>query len=285
LKQTKKNKIPFLLRFTRWLFPKLEAFAPSLAHRYFVYIFYTPLHYKTPEKEKEIIKTAHEFSITYNNKHVQCYRWGTMGRKIMLVHGWAGRAGQFRGIIPMLLAKGFQVFAFDGPAHGRSEGKQTNLGEFADVMQKMIDVEGEFHAVISHSFGGVASLYGIAHGLPIKKLVTISSPMVAQQVLNNFLNALNGSPSTGEAFRKYLIKTYNKTFEEFSGLYLAAHLPNPIDLLLIQDENDPEVSVENAVELKKVYPAAEILLTKDLGHTRILRDESVIRNISSWLDV
>jgi pimeloyl-ACP methyl ester carboxylesterase len=272
----KKNKVPFILRFIHWFFPKLEIIAPSLAHRYFIHIFYTPLHYKTPEKEIELLKTAKEFSLTYDGKQIQCYKWGTMGPKVLLVHGWAGRAGQFRSIIPALLAKGFQPIAFDGPAHGRSQGKQTSLAEFADVIQKIIDVEGEIRGIIAHSFGGVAALYGVANGLPVKKLITISSPTLANQVLGNFLRALNGSPSTGEAFRAYLIKTYGKTFEEFSSLHLVQHLPAPIDLLLIQDKNDPEVSVENSSELKKVYPAAQIHLTEGLGHTRILRDEGVI---------
>jgi len=74
----------------------------------------------------------------------------------------------------------------------------------------------------------------------------------------------------------YLKKKYGKPFYEFSGIYCVKNLPGPLDLLVIQDENDPEVSVENATELKKIYPAATIHFTKGLGHTRILRDDEVI---------
>lgn len=276
-KKNKKSKEPLALRLVRWFFPKVEAIWPTLAHRYFIHIFFTPLNYRQPEKEKEVIKAAKKFSVTVNNKRVQCYRWGTMGPKVMLVHGWAGRAGQFRAIIPALLAKGFEVFAFDGPAHGASEGKQTNVMEFGSVMQQLIEQEGEFVAVIGHSFGGIAALYAISHGLNIRRLITISSPTLPSQVIRNFRNAINASEKVEGAIDVYLRKHYNKTFEDLTGgIHSVKNLPNPIELFLIQDENDPEVGVENAIEVKKVYPTADILITKGLGHTRILRDDTVI---------
>jgi pimeloyl-ACP methyl ester carboxylesterase len=276
----KKNKTPFLLKFIPWAFPKVEKIAPSLAHKYFIHLFYTPFKYKTPEKEKELIKTAHEFSVTVNDKRIQAYRWGTMGPKILLVHGWAGRAGQFRGIIPALLANGYQCVAFDGPAHGRSEGKQTTPVEFADTIKAMGD---DFHGMIAHSFGGVAALYAISTGYSIKKLINISSPTIAEQVILNFRHAVNASAAAGQAFRDHIIKTYGFPFEEISALHLVQNLPAPLDLFLIQDEQDPEVAPENAAELLRVYPSANVLFTKDLGHTRILRDEAVISSILNFV--
>lgn len=280
----KKNKVPLALKIIPWVYPKLEAIAPSLAHKYFIHLFYTPFRYQEPEKEKELIKTAHRFSVTItNNITIQCYRWGSMGPKVLLVHGWAGRAGQFRSIIPALLAKGYQCVAFDGPAHGRSDGKQTNLIEFGEAMQKIVDAEGVPEAIIAHSFGGVASMFAISRGLPVSRLITISSPTIAEQVILNYRRVLNASVAAGIAFRKHLLKKYGFTFEEVSSLHLVTLLKKPLKLLLIQDENDPEVGTENAIELKKAYPAAEILLTTGLGHTRILRDETVISRCLEFL--
>ncbi|MEJ0033062.1 MAG: alpha/beta hydrolase [Bacteroidota bacterium] len=72
--------------------------------------------------------------------------------------------------------EGFQVVAFDGPAHGESEGRQTNPVEFAEAMKKVTDIEGSISAIIAHSFGGVASLLAIQRGLPVTTLINISSP-------------------------------------------------------------------------------------------------------------
>lgn len=278
----KKNKVPLALKIIPWLYPKFEAIVPSLAHKYFIHLFYTPFHYKEPEKEKELVKTSHRFSLTVNNKRIQCYRWGTMGPKILLIHGWAGRAGQFRGIIPALLARGYQCVAFDGPAHGRSEGKQTELVDFADVINKVVEHENGVEAIIAHSFGGVATFFALSRGLHVPKLINISSPTIAEQVILNFRRALNASEKSGLAFRKHLVDTYGFTFEEVSTLHLITLVKN-LQLLLIQDEDDKEVVPENAIELKKIYPAAEVYFTKGLGHTRILRDDAVISRVLDFL--
>ena len=278
-----KNKTPFTIRFIAWLFPKLETFAPWLANRYFIYIFFTPFHYREPDKEKQFLKSAKEFRVTVDNKSVQCYRWGNKGPKLLLVHGWAGRTGQFRKMIPQFVDAGFQVIAFDGPAHGRSDGKQTNIMEFAAVMHQLSDTEGEFAGAVAHSFGGFAALYAIAHGLRIPKLVTIASPTIASQVIKNFRRAINASTKVEGAIDKHLMKKYGKPFIYFTALHSVSMLKQPLRLLHIQDQNDPDVAVENATELKNAYPAADIYLTEGLGHTRLLKEDSVIEVCTKFL--
>lgn len=278
-----KNKTPFTIRFIAWLFPKLEKVAPWLANRYFIYIFFTPFHYREPEKEKEFLKSAKDFRITVDNKNIQCYRWGSTGPKIMLIHGWAGRTGQFRKMIPEFVKAGFQVVGFDGPAHGRSDGKQTDILEFGAVMKHLNDTEGGFAGAVAHSFGGISALYAIANGLQIPRLVNIASPTIASQVIHNFRRAINASAKMEGVIDKYLMAKHGQPFKYFTGLNAVTMLKQPLRLLHIQDENDPEVGVENASELKNAYPAADIYLTKGLGHTRILKEDSVIEVCIKYL--
>jgi pimeloyl-ACP methyl ester carboxylesterase len=143
-------------------------------------------------------------------------------------------------------------------------------------MKTLVEKEGEFLGVISHSFGGIAALYAIAHGLPIPKLVTISTPTIASQVIQNFRRAINASPNVAHALDAHLVSKYGAPFKQFTGLFAVTVLKQPLELLHIQDEDDPDVSVENANELKKAYPKAIVHITKGLGHTRTLKDEGVI---------
>lgn len=281
--KNKKNQTPLAIRLVKWLFPKLEKIAPSLANRYFIHIFFTPFHYNEPGKEREFLKTSKTFEITAANKRVQCYRWGTSGPKILLVHGWAGRTGQFREIIPRLIEAGFQVIAFDGTAHGRSEGRQTSVPEFSTIIKQVIHTEGEFAGVIGHSFGGIASLYAIAHGNDIPKLVMISSPTLPLQVINNFRRAIDASPNVASALDDYHIRNFGKPFSDFAGINSIKLITKPFSILVVQDVEDPEVAPENATELQKVYPAARVHFVTGLGHTRILRDEGVISTCLEFL--
>jgi pimeloyl-ACP methyl ester carboxylesterase len=278
----KKNKTPFLLRLVQWIYPKLERIFPSIAHRFFITIFFTPLNYSVPAKEKTIEKQANKFTLQLEGKTIQCYSWGA-GPAVLLVHGWAGRATQFRKVISALVAENFRVIGFDGPAHGRSQGRSTNITEFEAVLKMIYHQVAVPEAIIAHSFGGGAVLYAAANGLAVRKLINIASPTIGDEIIQTYLTTINASPATGRFFKSYVLKTTGKPFDEFTALYFIRHVPHDLKLLLVHDENDPEVSINHAVELMKLYPQAELVRTRGLGHTRILRDESVIEKCLSFI--
>ena len=195
----KKYKTPLLLKIVRWAFPKLERLAPRLAHLYFVRLFFTPLRYSVPEKERKAETFATKFSVEVAGKKVQCYTWGT-GKPVLLIHGWAGRATQFRRFIKPLNAAGYSVVGFDGPAHGNSEGRKTSVQEFYEVVCKICEKTGQPVAIIAHSFGGGVALYSAMHGLSFPKLINIASPTIGDEIINTYLRAIGGSASTGEYF-------------------------------------------------------------------------------------
>lgn len=280
----RKDNTPFMLKIVRWSFPRIEKLIPPLAHSYFRKIFFTPLHYKTPEKELHAETFARKFTLQAAGKMIQCYEWGEEGQPyILLIHGWAGRATQFRRFIKPLMNSGMRIVGFDGPAHGRSTGKRTSIDEFDQTLRKIFVTAGQPAGVLAHSFGGVAALYSAMNGLPIKRLVNIASPTVGDEVIKTYLSAVNGSWKTGQIFKEYVLKKTGKSFDEFSSLHFVKHLPGKIDLLLVHDENDKEVSIRQAEALLKVYPEAHLIRTKKLGHTRILKDDQVIRRIVTFL--
>lgn len=275
---SKRDKTPLALKVVRWAFPKVEKLFPSLAYRYFIRLFFTPFRYPRPWKENEFVESAEKSFLVAHQKRIQVYSWGTRtDPTVVVVHGWAGRATQFRKFIPVLTAAGYRVVGFDGPAHGLSEGKQTNILEFEEVFKQLFGNFGQPVAVITHSFGGVAILYSIMNGLPVSKLINIASPTIGSEVINTYLRAINASASTGHAFQRWMVKTYGKTFDEFSGVHLVQRLPRPLSLLLVYDSADEEVTTAHAHALLKVYPTAQLVLTHGLGHNRILKDDEVIQ--------
>ena len=260
----------------------MEKTIPQLAHRFFVTIFFTPLNYAVPHKEKAIEKAADKFTVEVAGKKVQCYSWGS-GSTVLLVHGWAGRATQFRKIIPALVAEKFRVIGFDGPAHGHSQGRSTNIREFEDALTKICDKTGTPEAIIAHSFGGGAVLFAAMNGLRVKKLINIAAPTIGDEIIHTYLKTINGSSGTAKFFKSYILKTTGKPFEHFTGLHFIRNIKQDLDLLLVHDENDPEVSFDHALELLKVYPRATLFRTSGLGHTRILRDEKVIAECLAFI--
>ncbi|HEY5826258.1 MAG TPA: hypothetical protein VIT44_17930, partial [Cyclobacteriaceae bacterium] len=46
-----KIKLPFLLRLIQWSYPRLEALAPTVAHRWFANLFFSPIRFPIPAHE------------------------------------------------------------------------------------------------------------------------------------------------------------------------------------------------------------------------------------------
>ncbi len=278
----RKTKTPLLLRLIRWIYPPLERFFPRLAERLFVTIFFTPLNYTVPGKEKVLERQAEKFTVNVGRKRIQCYAWG-QGPVVVLLHGWAGRATQFRKLIPAFVAEGFRVVGFDGPAHGRSGGVSTDIVEFEAALRAVTDYTGPPQAMIAHSFGGSVALYAAMNGLPVNKLINIASPTIGDEIIRTYLKAIGGSWRVGEAFKSYVLRRTGKPFDAFTALHFVRHLPATLALLLVHDEDDVEVSIDHALALVKAYPQARLVKTSGLGHTRILRDEKVIETCLSFV--
>lgn len=133
---------------------------------------------------------------------------------------------------------------------------------------------GEPVTAIAHSFGGGALLFSIMNGLPVKKLVNIASPTMADEIIKSYLRAINGSWKTGLRFKQLIEKKYGKPFEEFTAMHFIEQIKG-LDLLLVHDEEDKDVPIIQAEKLLEKYPA-RLLRTSGLGHNRILKDETVI---------
>lgn len=268
----------------RWAFPKLEVLAPRLAQRLFIRLFFTPFRYPVPEKERKAESFAKKSKIGTTGKEIQVFVWGESDRYVLLVHGWAGRATQFRRFVKPLLESGFSVVGFDGPAHGQSKGKRATFREFDETIRNIYGRFGEPAAIIAHSYGGNAVLYAAVNGLPVQKLINIASPTIAEDIVDTYIAALGASPAVKHHFYDFIQRKYGQPFEQFTALHFVKHLPRPLALLLVHDDNDKEVGPQHPMELLKVYPSARLMRTAGLGHTRILRDDGVIRKVVTFIN-
>lgn len=281
----KKNNIhaignPLPLRILRRVYPVMEKIMPRIAFKIAFQLFFTPLRYKTPARELPILEKATLFDTKIKGKRTQFYSWGDTDAPLaIVVHGWMGRASQFFKIIEVLLNHGYHVVGFDGPAHGASAGRKTNILEFTDAIKFIADKYGPIQCAIGHSYGGITILNAIDLGIKIENVVLISTPTIAADIIKDFESRINASPATGKRFLKEILRKYNIEFEYMSASQIIKRIKINC-LLLVHDEDDKDVPIAHARLMKELYPSAITLFTKGLGHTRILRKEQVIETIA-----
>jgi esterase/lipase len=278
----KKFHIPLAIRLIRWTLPRLEMIAPGYAHNWFVNLFFSPPRYTIPQTEREVLQQAQRSKLYIADVPVEVYTWGT-GPAVLLVHGWAGRASQFRSFVSCFTDRGYQVVAFDAPAHGNSKGKRTNIFQFRDAILQLEKTMGEFHAIVAHSIGGAAAIFALAEGMKTQTVITIATPSIGDEIIHEFALRINGSVKAEEELKTHIHKTFQRPFHELMASHFARQLDQNIDWLIVHDEHDKEASIQSAQRLYEAYPRATVKITTALGHTRILRDEEVIATCLNFI--
>ncbi|MBD3941280.1 alpha/beta fold hydrolase [Microbacterium sp. NEAU-LLC] len=209
---------------------------------------------------------------------VVVYEWGRGPRTVVLAHGWIGRASQFSALVRELVAEGYRVVAFDAPAHGGSPGRHSYLADWLDIFAELQTRHGAFDAIIGHSFGGLATLVGVAGGVDAARVVTISALADADEVLREFQLMLGHSDAVSARLRERFAARYFAGDPDPFAWLSAVRRPLPPDmpLLIAHDEGDRLVPFGEALRIASANPGAALLPTAGFGHNRILAADVVL---------
>src|SRR5665647_2151986 len=134
-------KIPqeLILKYIRTKFKLLAAVSKRKAATEAFTLFCTPF-LRPIVKFQPAFHHAEQLSVDMDGKIMRGYRWkgGTSGT-VMLIHGFASLSAKFQHYIHPLLKHGFDVLAFDAPAHGASAGKTVNAIQYSNLITELIN--------------------------------------------------------------------------------------------------------------------------------------------------
>lgn len=253
--------------------------------------FCTPKQYPETETDKKLLEGYVVEEFAFEGTKLKGYSWGT-GRNILLIHGWGSRASHMAFIGRNLAKNGFHVMAFDGPAHGNSskaDGKNTsNMFEFCRAIKSAADKLHPLYAVIGHSMGATAAAFNAAgherlseYKIMPERLVLISPLSGVLRMAQHFCR-YNGFSDRIEE----LIKGLENEFEFSMENYYLSDVIGKIGsrILIIHDEDDEEIPVSDALDLKEASAGVEFMMTKGSGHQRILINRDVLRKLKEFLN-
>jgi pimeloyl-ACP methyl ester carboxylesterase len=208
-------------------------------------------------------------------KEIDILSYGYSKKKVLLVHGWAGRSTQLFAFADMLLENGYMVISFDGPAHGKSTGRRTMMPEFLETVKKIDETYGPFEAAVGHSFGGMCLYSATATFLKLKTFVAIGAGDRVSDIIQNFAYNLSLKPSSGRKIQKGLEKKWQLKADDFASYKMAKNVNIPV--LIVHDTEDGDVPVSCAYNIRQNLKKGSLLITHGLGHTKILRNQRIVR--------
>ena len=278
----RQRPVPLILKLIRLAFRLGGSISPQLAGRVAYKLWFTPSRFPTPDSEQAVLESAEIDYHEINSQTIATYSWGQTGPTVLLVHGWSGRGTQLGAFVEPLINAGYRVLSFDGPAHGRSSGKQTNLYEFADVILALNDHYGPFESVITHSFGGPCLAAAMRQGLNTSSVISISPPARVAALIEKFADTLSIPEKALKDFIRRFEDAYGKNiFEQASMQNSVRELSLPA--LVIHDEDDTDVPWREGQAVAQAWKNASFIKTSNLGHRRILRDPSTIETAVDFI--
>jgi pimeloyl-ACP methyl ester carboxylesterase len=237
---------------------------PETVARQMRRLFLTPRVAPPRDWELPLLARAERLNLRFG---LSALRWGS-GPTVLLQHGWEGRPTQFALLIEGLIAGGYSVVALDGPGHGRSQRRETNVVAFARGLVEAASELPPLHGLIGHSMGGASALLATQLGLRTQALVTISAPGGILIMLQRFAGYMGLSKLAATRFIAQV--------EQSVGI-LVAHLgveryQLTMPGLIVHAEDDPLVPVAEAEIIHRAWPASRQLLLASGGHRRVLAD-------------
>ena len=190
---------------------------------------------------------------------------------------------QFHALIEHFVAQGYKVISFDAPGHGKSTGGETNLVEFADCINSILEKNGDPNVLIGHSLGGIACMFYQKYYEKAIPQVTINSPAIIEEIFANYAYRINSKQQkVSKWIRDYTLKKFGREFNSISGQELSKGFAQ-VPFLIVNDEDDREVSLKNAQVLHEHLLGSEMFITKTFGHVRILRAPELIDRLDQFV--
>jgi len=244
------------------------------------------------EFESKLLQQAKQYSIKSNEYKIVVYEWksphstGDAATTILLSHGWGGHALNFAFIIKQLLEDGFDVVAYDSPAHGKSSGSQTNLFQNTKAVLEVTKSIGTVYALIGHSFGTLANAYALDICkkenclTEVEKIILIAGPNKVTDIFESFTQAMQLPNTVLNMFHQKVETIANRNIASMSAVeFLKTYTGQS---LIIHDQGDRIVPFSEAETVSEGVDA-DLYNTSGYGHFRILAAKNVSEKIVNFL--
>ncbi len=248
-------------------------------------LFCTPF-VKPPKVLPAVFNNAEKITGIFDEKKITGYRWNRgAAKKALILHGFSSAACKFHQYVQPLINKGYEVVAFDAPAHGSSEGKTINALVYSNLVIQLSAQYGPFNGFISHSFGGLALCLALENAPPPagSRVVLIAPATETSTAIDSAFKLFHlCDPRVRTAFESIITKLSGKPVSWFSVNRSIQQIE--AEFLWVHDEDDTITPFADAlVTRNKNLPNVQFVITQGLGHQQIYKDETIKNKVIDFL--
>jgi esterase/lipase len=247
-------------------------------------LFCTP-QYRNKKKLPRVFEQAENLHFTFHGSVIKGYRWNHPAeKKALILHGFESSVINFDRYVKPLIKKGYEVLAFDAPAHGRSTGRMINALLYKEFIVTVCNKYGPIQSFMGHSLGGLAISLAIEEMKHDKdwKVALIAPATETTTAIDTYFKFLKLDGEVRKEFNKVIQDISGHKPEWFSVARAVKHIKAQV--LWAHDKNDdmtPFSDVEPVIEAH--YPNIHFMVTEGLGHRRIYRDNKVSKAVIDFL--
>lgn len=247
-------------------------------------LFCTPFR-RARKKKPPVFDKAEKLHFKLEGIDIRGHRWNhPQPRKVLIVHGFESTSFNFDRYVVPLVRKGYEVMAFDAPAHGQSGGKRITLPLYAEMLGKVHELYGPVQSFMAHSFGGLA-LAHFLENIPDNedtRAVFLAPATETVTAIDSFFQFLHLNDSIREQFNAIILKKGNVPAEHYSIRRAVKNIHARI--LWIHDEDDEMTPLRDALKVKEdTHAHIEFVITKGYGHRRLYRENKVVKQVIDFL--
>ena len=269
--------------FSKSFFKTLSHLAPSIMAQKVYHFISNPRIRKLRDHEEAILDRSKKRSIKFKNFEIQTYTWGDPQDKLVfLIHGWEGQAGNFGALIDILLDNGYQIKAFDAPAHGHSSKGKTHMFEFAELVSSLI-YKNKPSYIISHSFGTVTSVMAMTQNpdIPIEKWIIVTTPHNFEDRIKDVKKLMGLSDKTIDKVIHMIEREQDLRVGQMNMNYFSDKISHVKEAIMVHSKSDKILPIEYAREANKSIEQSRLIELENHGHYSILWSDElkeIIRN-------
>ncbi|HJW45591.1 MAG TPA: alpha/beta hydrolase [Lysobacter sp.] len=219
---------------------------------------------------------AREETLEIDGAHISTYVWGNPYAQpyVLFAHGWSSHGMRIAPWVAPLQAAGYAVVTFDQAAHGKSDGTQTTLPDFACHLLAVGHHFGPAAAVVGHSLGGAATALALANGLEAERAVLIAPPADPLVMADQFAGMIGMARHLSRRMFALFERSMRFAVEDLQAQNFAPRIARPA--LIVHDVEDREVPWSEGERYARFWSDSRLLSTRGLGHNRIVDDAGVI---------